>query len=804
MSFVTNSTILAREDQSLLFHLQETASLARHYAEAFGLGYTAYTCGLLHDLGKFSKAFQRYLYYSLSGKRVHRGEVPHAWEGALTILNKLEEDKNDISLADILSNVVASHHGGLTDMVVDAERVMPNRLNTHLKFHSEEFQDALENSEAVTLLESVNWDIVQQEFLNLCEKIRAPFARHFVVKFLYSCLIDADRCNAAGMGKCEQITDWSAIESCIDKRLEGFARVPIQDKSPLDAVRKSISDQCAEQAMRAPGVFTLSVPTGGGKTLSSLRFAIRHARKNGLKRIIYVIPYLSIIDQTADEFRKLFGKQSEEWILEHHSNFLLDCDNEDDEKRYDLGIQRWDAPIIITTMVQFLESIFSNKSSDLRKFHNMTQSVFVFDEVQALPVKCTHMFNGAVNFLNKFGDSSCVLCSATQPALANVKKPLRLSLNPDLVSLSPESKELFRRTRLIDKTKPELTCEEIAELALLQFQKGESTLIVMNTKGEARKVFMALDANVPKHFLSTDMCPRHRLDVITQMRNALDINKKELKQPILCVSTQLIEAGVDISFDCVIRAEAGFDSIIQVAGRCNRHGHSKTPQDVIIIRVADEDRSLANLPEIKLGKRLTERIIDEELLQKQENALETYYFYKFGQPEQQILMDYPIDDRRTLYDSLGRNIREGQNYRDAHEGIEYSGLLSAFQSAAENFSVIEGFHIGVVVPYDNNGQANDVHNDSSVKSKSVHKLVEDFIQTGKSLEHIYEHEERTAIFKERSRILRSLQQYTISVYANQESAIQKIATKIDDAFYLLGDHYDPVMGLTEIQGLLAF
>ena len=141
MSFVTNSTILAREDQSLLFHLQETASLARHYAEAFGLGYTAYTCGLLHDLGKFSKAFQRYLYYSLSGKRVHRGEVPHAWEGALTILNKLEEDKNDISLADILSNVVASHHGGLTDMVVDAERVMPNRLNTHLKFHSEEFQE---------------------------------------------------------------------------------------------------------------------------------------------------------------------------------------------------------------------------------------------------------------------------------------------------------------------------------------------------------------------------------------------------------------------------------------------------------------------------------------------------------------------------------------------------------------------------------------------------------------------------------------------------------------------------------------
>ena len=297
------------------------------------------------------------------------------------------------------------------------------------------------------------------------------------------------------------------MERRLDAKLADFAKTSEDLKSPLDRVRALISAQCSGQAPRAPGVFTLSVPTGGGKTLSSLRFAIRHARANGLTRIVYVIPYLSIIDQTARDFRKIFGDRADDWLLEHHSNFLLESDNEDDEKRYDLGTQRWDAPVIVTTMVQFLESVMSNKASDLRKFHNMMRSVFVFDEVQALPVTCTHLFNATVNFLHKFGGSSCVLCSATQPALATVERPIHFSLSPDLVILPDADKALFRRTVLVDKTSPELTCEEIAELALSRFQQGKSTLVVVNTKAEARKVFNGLCETNDKYFLSTDMCP---------------------------------------------------------------------------------------------------------------------------------------------------------------------------------------------------------------------------------------------------------------------------------------------------------
>ena len=789
------SEYYARDGQLLMDHLKGTAELARHFAEPIGCGYLAYVCGLLHDLGKFSPQFQAYLQKSIRGDNVHRGEFPHAWLGALEVLEQLEE-RSTIRLADILSNVLASHHGGLTDMIADAERVMPLRLKTNDKTHNDEYNRLIVSTEVASLLKQVDWDELKHQFSNLCRRLDSKnksFALHLAVKFLFSCLVDADRCNAAGINDKGNVPDWDAMEHCLDTRLKQFSNTTLEE-SPLNAVRTLISNQCAEQASRAPGVFTLSVPTGGGKTLSSLRFAIRHARANDLKRIIYVIPYLSIIDQTAHDFRKLFGEQADEWILEHHSNFLLETDNEDDENRYELATQRWDLPVIITTMVQFLESVFSNKASDLRKFHNMTQSVFVFDEVQALPVNCTHLFNGTINFLSGIGHSSCVLCSATQPALTNVERPLILSDNPALVSLPPSSKTIFKRTRLVDMTSPERTCEEIAELALSCFTQGNSILVVMNTKVEAQKVFEVLPDTISKFFLSTDMCPAHRLDVITTIRNALE-NRIESQQPIICISTQLIEAGVDISFDCVIRALAGFDSIIQVAGRCNRHGYSSNPQDVIIVKVADEEQALLHLPDITIGKQITSRLLGENILEEPELALEKYYEYKFGAPDQKSLMDYPLDKKGPfLFDLLGVNILARTGYKDAHNGALYPGLHSAFQSAAERFKVIDGFHIGVVVPYS-----------SPQAPIKVQTLVEEYIKMKDDFWKSRNCEENATIIRKRSRILRSLQQYTISVYADQEASIQRISAKIDDSFYFLSDdYYDKVTGLTSKQGLLNF
>ena len=761
----------------------------------FGMGLLGYVCGLLHDLGKYSPEFQRYLSRALKGEAVTRGEVPHAWEGALAILRQLGENPDTMGLADILANVVASHHGGLTDMIADSERVMPGRLQKHATSRPDNYREVMAHPEVANLLAEVDWVGVQREFAALSRRFgKNKFALHLAVKFLYSCLVDADRCDAAGLTREDETpAAWNDMERCLDARLETFSAIPPSEKSPLDGVRGSISDQCARQADRTPGILTLSVPTGGGKTLASLRFAIRHARKNGLKRIIYVIPYLSIIDQTAGELRKIFGARADEWLLEHHSDFLLDSDDEETEKRYDLGTQRWDAPVIVTTMVQFLESAFSNKASSLRKFHNMAKAVFVFDEVQALPVKCTHLFNGTLNFLSRFGGSTCVLCSATQPALAQTERPLRLSPDPGLVTLPETSQALFRRTRLVDMTSSELTCEEIAALAFSRYQKGESTLVVMNTKSEARKVFDALPRTTSKYFLSTAMCPAHRLDVIDGMRAELAPDNSE-KRPVICVSTQLIEAGVDISFDCAIRALAGFDSIIQVAGRCNRHGLSPVPREVILVRVADEDKALERLPDIQLGKRITARLIDEKLLDNPTRALETFYAYKFGETKQRMLMDYPTSDKGpTLYDALGNNLLARQAYAGAHDDNVYPGLHSAFQYAAERFKVIEGFHIGVVVPYD-----------SPRASPGVHKLVKDFLANGDRLQKEFTRDARNALYRERSRILRRLQQYTISVFAEQENAIRQIAAPVDDAFYFLSSaHYDPTVGLTATPGFLS-
>lgn len=786
------SCALARNGQSLSSHLDAVANMAGKFAAPLGLANVAIACGLLHDLGKYSKSFQKYLKDALQGRATQRGEVHHAWIGAQLALKRLVDIRGGIGLADIVSNVVASHHGGLTDMISDSERVMPGRIESRLKQHPEQMSDVVESKEVADIIARIDWDAVRKELLDTKKRVgKSPFALHLATKFLFSCLVDADRCDAAGLDDSNELPDWNAMEDCLNARLAKFEQEGEGETSPLDNVRANISTQCANQAVRASGVFTLSVPTGGGKTLSSLRFAIRHARENGLKRIVYVIPYLSIIDQTAHEFREIFGDRADDWLLEQHSNFMLDSGNEDEEKRYDLGTQRWDAPVIVTTMVQFLESVMSNKASDLRKFHNMIKVVFIFDEVQALPVSCTHLFNGIVNFLHELGGSSVVLCSATQPALARTERPIHLSNNPDLVCLAPETRLLFRRTWLHDMTSPELACEEIAELALTRYRDGNSTLVVMNTKAEARAVFKALPEEIKRYFLSTDMCPAHRLDVLQVMREALSPVHDTQSTPILCVSTQLIEAGVDISFDCVVRAEAGFDSIVQVAGRCNRHGRSASPQEVMIVRVKDE--KLGNLSEISLGKELSARILREGLSSDEGTALSAYYSYKFGLPSQKALMDYPVGkDNPTVYDWLGANHRARTGYADAHGDQSYPGLHSAFQSAAEHFTVIPGVHIGVVVPYAKTGDTGEVQS-----------LVSDFIATGERLRTTFDREARAVIYRERSRILRRLQQYTVSAFPSRENAIQQIASKVDDAFYLLSpDHYDSVIGLTDEQGFL--
>lgn len=737
----------ARENQELIDHLTVTADLAKKFADVFGCENAGYLSGLLHDMGKYTYAFQDYLERSLRGERVKRGEVIHALQGAKFV----EEKINNHRIADIIGNVIATHHGGLFDNITDGERTLSVRTNKS--------EDKLHYEEVVkNFSPTINEAELEAEVLSFCRKcqtnkLNPSFMLHFFTKAVYSCLVDADRCNSAGLEIDNVVPGWENLIQQLENYLGSFS-----GDGDIDKVRKSISEQCKQEGGRVKGIYTLSVPTGGGKTLSSLRFALEHAKKHKLKRIIYVIPYLSILDQTAATMHKVFSDNGDELILEHHSN--IEPSHEDDaEEQYRLLTSRWDSPIILTTMVQFLESIYSNKASKLRKFHNMSEAVLIFDEIQALPIKCVHLFNETVNFLQTFGKSTVLLCTATQPHLQNTERPVLLSNGPDIVSITQDELKIFERVYIEDKTQPEINHEQIAGLAKEQVEQGKSTLVILNTKGDARKVYEECRSiECEKAFLTTDLCPAHRLNVLKRLRKNL---APETKRLTLCVSTQLIEAGVDVSFDCVIRAQAGMDSIIQAAGRCNRNKENTTPQPVFVINVQNEN--LKNLREIKDGKKETARVFRER---KDDNLLSDEIiaqFYKYYFYNQKNKMDYSIqNDKLTLYSLLSGNPMGAVAYRNRNN-TKYQGLPCAFQRAADEFSVIDGIETGVVVPYED-----------------ALKLVDEFKRTYKP--------------KERMRILKQLQKYTVSVYSNvlkELEDIERAIEKIDDTFYLLSpDYYD--------------
>ncbi len=653
----------ARENQELLDHLTATANLAKAFASVFGCGNTAYMAALLHDLGKYTHAFQDYLKRSLGGEDVTRGEVIHALQGA----KFAEETINDHVIADIIGNVIATHHGGLFDNISDGERTLSVKTNKG--------EDKLHYAEAISVFcPSFNEEELKAEILNYCQTSQAKnfdqhFMLHLLTKTVYSCVVDADRCNSAGLEINDATPSWGDLIQQLDDYLTS-----LPDANGIDKVRKSISEQCHQAGSRQQGIYTLSVPTGGGKTLSSLRFALEHAREHNLKRIIYVIPYLSILDQTAAKIREVFADDGSELILEHHSS-IEHPEGDDEEGQYRLLTSRWDSPIILTTMVQFLETIYSNKASKLRKFHNMSEAVLIFDEIQALPIKCVHLFNEAVNFLQTFGKSTILLCTATQPHLHRTERPVLLSDKPDIVSITPEDLKVFERVRIEDKTQSTMDHEQIAALAKAQIGQGKSTLVILNTKGDARGVYERCEPIVcEKAFLTTDLCPAHRLNILRRLRKNLD---PKTRQVTLCVSTQLIEAGVDLSFDSVIRAEAGMDSIIQAAGRCNRNKENPTPQSVFVVDVQGE--KLSRLPEIKDGKGVTARVFRENqgtnLLSDEIIAqFNDYYFY--GQKEK---MDYSIKgDNTTIFSLLSNNPLGTVAYRNRNNK-NYAGLPSAFR-----------------------------------------------------------------------------------------------------------------------------
>jgi CRISPR-associated endonuclease/helicase Cas3 len=655
--------MLARPGQSLSEHSAKVSALASLFGGKCGAAELSRIAGFFHDFGKISPDFQKYL----SNDNAKRGSIKHSVFGAKRAYN---ETFSYPPVAEILSNAIAAHHGGLYDSIAPhGDTPLLDKLSDITDFPTSAdcpFIDikALENELATILMAASEYD--------------KPFWISMLTKFIYSCLVDADRLDAylsdSGQQYSPENPDWDKMLSQLARRLSKF-----DSRSEMGALRRRVSDDCAVAGLREPGIYKLEVPTGGGKTLSSLRFALEHARLYGLDRIIYIIPYLSILSQTAREIRLALGAD-DKTVLEHHSNFLPDT-----QENYKLHTNRWDAPVILTTQVQFLESIFSAKGSDLRKLHNMSRSVLIFDEAQSLPIKCVHLFNGAVSFLHRACGSTILLCSATQPLLDKVCRPLIFSENPSIADCGPVPERYHIENAMIPGG---YSYTDLA--AFILAKHTNSTLVIVNTKAAARSLYDELrKVGAPALHLSTNMCSAHRDKVIKKLRCRL---KK--KEPVICVSTQLIEAGVNISLECVVRDVAGLDSVFQAAGRCNRHGEFGEVKHVYVVNIKDEN--LSRLPDIKKGAEITKWLFDDGNLD-----IDLYYRYYFH--ERRTMMDYPIngDEGRTVYDLLSDNRHGCGAYRDRKDKRDVTppSLHSAIHSASDAFYVIERGRTEVIVPY---------------------------------------------------------------------------------------------------------
>lgn len=762
-------------EQLTINHLKETAAYASMLGGKFRSSALVRAAAFFHDMGKLSDEFVHYLRLSDQsrkdgGNAPHKGSVIHSTQGAKYILKSALSKKELLIAAEIIANCIAGHHGGLMDGISpQGETSLRNRLSTDKdELHYDKVTVAFEKEDVLTgKLEDLMSACCDElsSFIEVCktEKLNATFMLHMLVKSVFSCLVDSDRYNAYcfEIGEMPElrlsIPPWEEYARRLEKHLSTFLI-----DSEIDRIRKDISEKCLDASAHPCGVYRLSVPTGGGKTLSSLRFALNHAKEHNIERIIYVIPYLSILDQTAKEIKKaLQYQEKEDFVLEHHSNFVLP-DDENEVQTYRLFTDRWSQPIIITTMVQFLETIYSHKAGDLRKLHNMANAVLIFDEVQSLPLKCVHLFNDALNYLHTFGNCTVLLCTATHPLIDKVERPIRFSSPSELIADTSEAFKTLKRTRIVDSTvRGGYTTEALRDFVLEKLCAAGNCLVILNTKKDAANLYRAAknylyenaETQIKLVHLSTLMCPAHRMEAIDCMLE--ERNKKILKRErILCISTQLIEAGVDISFACVVRVLAGLDSIAQAAGRCNRNGEDPNGRKVYIVNLAEEN--LSRLPDIQCGSDVTSRILDEsvnDLLSQ--TAMDRYYeeyFYK-----RKGEMDYPYKNG-YIYDLLSGNKKGFGAYINSGDSAPSPALRQAFQAAGEQFCVIEKGTTAVLVPY-----------------KRGAELVEEY---------------RTANLRNRSKLLREMGRYSVSLYPHQMRALEK-----EQALSLIGDE---ILALDEV------
>jgi len=553
------------EPHPLEDHLRKVAYLSSCFAAEFDGGDWGFLAGLWHDLGKYRPAFQKRI-GALTGfdPEAHiegaPGKVTHSTAGAVHAIKHLGE------YGRVIAYLIAGHHAGLPDWNPDDGG--QGSLQARLESADSEYTEALAQPIPDDIL---NPPASLPKFPSMKQEEFALW-----IRMLFSCLVDADFLDTEFFMDAEksasrnQLITLEEVKEKFDLFMEDIGRKA--KSTSVNAIRADILAQCRQAAFEQPGIFSLTVPTGGGKTLSSLAFALDHAVKHGKKRIIYAIPYTSIIEQTAQVFKGILGDDN---VLEHHSN--LDVDPAKENHRNRLAAENWDAPLIVTTNVQFFESLFAARTSRCRKLHNIVNSVVILDEAQLLPREFLKPILTVMRQLTTQFGVTFVLCTATQPALTRRVDAFGREVMPGLenvreIIVDPAALyECLQRVQVYlpkDLHKPSEWVDIAAEL-----MGYEDILAIVNTRKECRELFQLMPQDGTTIHLSALMCGEHRSIAINQIKQLLkDKREGKYSKPIRVISTQLVEAGVDFDFPVVYRALAGLDSIAQAAGRCNREG----------------------------------------------------------------------------------------------------------------------------------------------------------------------------------------------------------------------------------------
>lgn len=666
--------------QKLNEHLEAVASHTAENAEKFKAGDWGRIAGLLHDLGKYSREFQEERLEKEDGRK-----VDHSTAGAQIAAKRYSQ------LGKLLAFCLAGHHAGLANG--------PSGRGNGITA----LTDRLANTDIPEL------DPIWEKEISLPDPPPLPkfaqrdperdgFQLAFFTRMLFSCLIDADRRDTGAfydrLHKIEPAPEEASLKELRTKLDASLSSLATKAAAEVDPGRRAVNARRAEilahvrsKANESPGLFSLTVPTGGGKTLTSLAFALDHAIAHGLDRVIYVIPFTSIIEQTANVFCEALG-DLERAVLEHHSALdweeavrrTDDADQRDGERELRLAMESWDKPIVVTTAVQFFESLFSNRTIKCRKLHNIARSVVILDEAQKLPLPLLRPCVAALDELARNYRTSIVLCTATQPAIVEDEKLHEGGFKGGLQyvrELAPEPKELYEAFKRV-------TVEHAGTLddpALMERLKAErQVLCIVNSRAHARALYDAIKDEGGARHLTTLMCAKHRSEVLKEIKQDLADEK-----PCRLVATSLVEAGVDVDFPTVYRAEAGIDSIAQAAGRCNREGKRDPSNSKVIVFETPDHKGPPELKQFASIGRGVARRHKEDMLSLE--AVDDYFQELYWLKEQGHQSE--LDKHHII--------------KCCH--IRRPKLDFEFESIARDFRMIESHMVPVIIPCDDTANA---------------------------------------------------------------------------------------------------